>query len=75
MVAANFSLSWDQVDGIMKRAIRRELSRRKKSTPKQMGIDEAAFQKRHEYVSVILDKNNDAVIDILDDRKSLTISN
>jgi transposase len=73
-VAENFSLSWDQVDGIMQRAIRRGLSRREKGVPRDIGIDETAYQRHHEYVTVILDKDNDAVIDILDDRKSSTLS-
>ena len=73
-VAKNFSLSWDQVDRIMQRAIRRGLSRREKSAPENIGVDETAFQRRHEYVTVVLDKDNDAVIDILDDRKSSTFS-
>ncbi|MDY7027920.1 MAG: helix-turn-helix domain-containing protein [Spirochaetota bacterium] len=72
-VAENFSLSWDQVDRIMSHAVERGLKRRKKSSPKHIGIDETAFQKRHEYVTVILDKDNDTVIDILDDRKSKTL--
>jgi len=71
--AKNFSVSWDQVDGIMERAVRRGLARREKSSPEHIGIDETAFQKRHEYVTVILDKDHDAVIDILDDRKAATL--
>jgi transposase len=74
-VAENFSLSWDQVDRIMSRAVERGLKRRKKSSPKHIGIDETAFQKRHEYVTVILDKDDDTVIDILEDRKSKTLDN
>ena len=73
-VAENFSLSWDQVDRIMNRAVQRGLKRRKKSSPKHIGIDETAFQKRHEYVTVILDKDTDTVIDILDDRKAKTLN-
>lgn len=72
-VADNFGLSWDEVDGIMTRAVRRGLARRKKTTPKNIGIDETAFQKRHEYVTVILDKDSDVIIDILDDRKAETL--
>ena len=72
-VAENFSLSWDQVDGIMQRAVTRGLERRKKSNPEHIGVDETSFQKRHEYVTVILDKDQDAVIDVLEDRKSETL--
>jgi len=74
-VAENFSLSWDQVDRIMERAVERGLRRRKKSCPQHIGIDETAFQRRHEYVTVILDKDEDTVIDILDDRKAKTLDN
>jgi len=72
-VAENFSLSWDQVDGIMQRAVKRGQERRKQTIPEHIGIDETSFQKRHEYVSVILDKDKDSVIDVLDDRKSKTV--
>jgi len=73
-VADNFSISWDQVDGIMQRAVSRGLKRRQQSMPEQIGIDETSFQKRHEYVTVILDKQRNVVIDILEDRKSATLS-
>jgi transposase len=74
-VAENFLLSWDQVDRMMSRAVDRGLKRRKKNTPEHIGIDETAFQRRHEYVTVILDKDTDTVIDILDDRKAKTLNN
>lgn len=43
------------------------------TTPKKIGIDETAFQKRHEYITIVLDKVNDVIIDILDDRKVETL--
>ena len=57
-VAENFGISWDEVDGIMGRAVKRGLARRNKTEPKHIGIDETSFQKRHEYVKVILDKEH-----------------
>nr|AGS54171.1 transposase [uncultured bacterium contig00051] len=72
-VAENFKLSWDEVDGIMQRAVKRGLSRRKKHKVKNMGIDETSYQKHHEYVTVILDKDRDSVIDVLDDRTAETL--
>jgi transposase len=72
-VAENFGISWDEVDGIMSRAVTRGLKRRKISEPKNIGIDETSFQKHHEYVTVILDKDNDVIINILDDRKAETL--
>lgn len=72
-VAENFRLSWDEVDGIMSRAVNRGLARRQKTAPKRIGIDETSYQKHHQYVTVILDKDTDSVIDILDDRKAITL--
>ena len=72
-VAKNLNLSWDEVDGIKSRAVKRGLARRKKSYPKNIGIDETSYQKHHNYVTVILDKDKDTVIDILEDRKSETL--
>ncbi|GAB1484218.1 hypothetical protein MASR2M78_30360 [Treponema sp.] len=74
-VAKQLGLSWDEVDGIMQRAVRRGLLRRNQTKPKHIGIDETAFQKRHEYVTVLLDKDTDSVIDILEDRKAVTVRN
>ncbi|MBD3346113.1 MAG: ISL3 family transposase [Chitinivibrionales bacterium] len=66
-------LSWDQVDTIRRRAVQRGLARRKKCKPKALGIDETSFQKRHEYVTVIVDQKTHAVMDVLDDRKQQTL--
>ncbi len=74
-VAENFKLSWDEVDGIMQRAIDRGLSQRKRKSVKAIGIDETSYQKRHEYVTVILDKEQDCVLDVLDDRTADTVGN
>ena len=72
-MAENFNLSWDEVDGIMQRAVKRGLARRKVEAVFNMGIDETSYQKRHEYITVLLDKDNARVIDVLDDRKAETL--
>jgi transposase len=73
-VGAMFDLSWDQVAGIQERAVRRGLAKRQKVSPKNIGVDETSFQKRHEYVTVILDKDQNTVLEILQDRKAETLS-
>jgi transposase len=73
-VAENFGISWDEVDGIMSRAVARGLKHRAIIKTTCIGIDETSFQKRHEYVTVVLDKENDIVIDILEDRKGKTLN-
>jgi len=72
-VAEYFTITWDQVDGISSRAVKRGMERRKIIKTKHIGIDETSYQKYHEYVTVILDKENDNVIDILHDRKAETL--
>lgn len=73
-VGSMFDLSWDQIAGIQERAVRRGLAKRKKVSPKNIGVDETSFQKRHEYVTVILDKDRSTVLDILQDRQAETLS-
>src|SRR5215469_1068999 len=72
-VAENFRLSWDEVDGIMQRAVKRGLSRRQKQKIRNLGIDETSYQKGHKYSTIILDKDSGSVIDVLDDRKAETL--
>jgi len=45
-------MSWDEVDGVMQRAVERGLKRRESQPLRRIGIDETSFQKRHEYVTV-----------------------
>jgi transposase len=73
-VGSMFDLSWDAVAGIQERAVRRGLAKRKKASPRNIGVDETSFQKRHEYVTVILDKDGNTVLDVLQDRKAESLS-
>ena len=66
-------LSWDEVAGIQERAVKRGLARRKKRPLEHVGVDETSFQKRHEYVTIILDRHRDVVLEVLDDRKAETL--
>jgi transposase len=69
-VADLLKLSWDEVAGIQERAVKRGLERRRKQPLTDIGIDETSYQKHHEYVTVILDRKRDIVLDVLDDRKA-----
>lgn len=72
-VGLMFDLSWDAVAGIQERAVKRGLAKRQKTAPKNIGVDETSFQKRHEYVTVVLDKDENSVLDVLQDRKAKTL--
>ena len=54
-VARRMRLSWDQVDGIMARAVRRGLDRREASQATRLGIDETSSKKHHKYVTIVAD--------------------
>ena len=66
-------LTWDEVDGIMERAVRRGLERREVQPIAHLAVDETSFQKRHEYVTVLLDRERNVVVDVLDDRSRETL--
>lgn len=72
-VANLLRLSWEQVDGVMSRAVKRGLARREVKATKHLGVDETAFQKKHEYVTVLLDQSSGVVLEVLDDRKAETL--
>ena len=67
-VAEQMHLSWDEVDGIMSRAVRRGLKRRRLRLPRHIGVDETSFQKRHEYVTVVSGSNGQ-VLHVADGRR------
>lgn len=68
-VAEQLRLSWDEVDGIVQRAVARGLLRRQRLPVRHLGIDETSFQRRHEYVTVVTDADSGNVLYVADDRK------
>lgn len=67
-VARQVGLSWAQVAGIQDRAVRRGLARRCLTPPQLIGIDETSFQKRHEYVTNVVDLEAGVVLHVADGR-------
>lgn len=67
-VARQLRLTWDEVDGIQQRAVKRGLERRKLEAPRYAGVDETSFQKRHEYVTVVSDLEKGRVLYVADGR-------
>lgn len=68
-VAQQLRLSRDEVDGIQQRAVKRGLARRKPEALRRLGIDETAFQRRHEYVTVVTSHDGARVLHVADDRR------
>jgi len=65
-VARSMRLSWEEVDGIMGRAVKRGLSRRENVLPDGICVDETSFQKRHEYVTVVTDHESGKIVHVAD---------
>jgi transposase len=71
-VSKQLSLSWNAVDGIMKRAVARGIARRGVQSFKQIGVDETCFKKGHDYVTVISNQAGH-VLAVEDDRKKSSL--
>jgi transposase len=67
-VARQLRLTWDQVSGIQARAVARGLARRSIEDVTLIGVDETSFQKRHEYVTSVVDLVNPKVLHVADGR-------
>jgi transposase len=72
-VARRMHLSWDEIDGIKQRAVRRGLARRKLEDIRRVGVDETSYQKHHEYVTLVNDLKRPRVLFVADDRKSTSL--
>ena len=68
-VAKQLRLTWDEVDGVMQRAVKRGLLRRKRVKVRNVGVDETSFRKRHDYVTIVTDLDESVVLHVADDRK------
>lgn len=67
-VRKQLKLSWNAVDGIMTRAVKRGLARIKKPLcARHMNVDEVAFKKGHRYITAISDRDGRALA-LTDDR-------
>lgn len=68
-VSRRLNLSWNAVDGIMSRAVKRGLDRRKRLFVKNLAVDEVSSKKGHKYVTII-SNGKGIVIEITDDRSA-----
>jgi transposase len=72
-VAERMGLSWDEVHGIMDRAVKRGLARRQAEQVPRLGVDEKAFRKRHRYVTIVTDLDRGRVLYVAKDRKQTSL--
>ena len=73
-VSRRLGVSWNAIDGIMQRAVRRGLERRQtRGGHAHLCVDETAFRKRHDYVTVVTDRETGQVIHVGEDRRKETL--
>jgi len=68
-VAEQLGLSWDEIHGILDRAVRRGLARRQAEPIPYLGVDEKAFRKGHNYLTIVNDLTGGRVLYVAPDRK------
>jgi transposase len=61
-------ISWDEAHGIMQRAVERGLSRRERTVPVRIGVDEKALAKGHRYATLVNDLDRAVVVDVAEGR-------
>lgn len=60
--------SWGEAAGFLARVVQRGLQPRAMTPARNFGIDETAFQRRHEYVTVLTDPDHPRVRYVADNR-------
>ena len=68
-VAGQLGLSWDEIHGIMERAVKRGLRRRQAEPISRLGVDEKAFRKGQKYFTLVNDLTRGRVLYVAEDRK------
>jgi len=61
-------MGWDQVRGVMERAVERGMARRTTDEITFIGVDEKALLKRHRYVTLVYDLKTKVVLEVMPDR-------
>lgn len=66
-------ISWDEIDGIMKRAVKRGMKRRSDEPVSYIGIDEKSFLSGHRYVTILTDISGKRVLDVAENRDTQAV--
>ena len=72
-VGEQLHLSWDEIHGIMERAVERGLTRRQAEAIPQLGVDEKAFRKGHKYLTLVNDLRRNRVLYVAEGREQSSL--
>ena len=67
------NVSWDEVDGIMDRAVKRGLSRKEAKICEGIAVDETSARKGHNYLTIVTSHEEGAVEFVGEGRKEATL--
>ena len=72
-VAKQLHLSWDEIHGIMKRAVKRGLNRRKRENVAHIGVDEKSHRRGFKFLTLVNDLDRGRVLYIAPDREQSSL--
>src|SRR5215813_7411542 len=72
-VGEQLRLNWDEIHGIMERAVERGLVRRQAEKIPYLGVDEKAFRKGHKYLTLVNDLSRNRVLYVAQDREQRSL--
>jgi len=72
-VGEQLGLSWDEIHGIMERAVERGLKRREAESVAKIGVDEKAFRKGHSYFTLVNDLERGRVLCVAEGRQQASL--
>jgi transposase len=72
-VGDQLQLSWDEIHGILERAVKRGLARRRAEEIPHLGVDEKAFRKGHKYLTLVNDLKRNRVLYVAEDREQSSL--
>jgi transposase len=72
-VGERLGLSWDEIHGIMERAVERGLERRQAEKLPALGVDEKAFRKGQKYFTLVNDLERSRVLYVAEDRTQASL--
>src|SRR5207245_4010380 len=72
-VGGHLGRSWDEIYGIMERAVERGLARRQAEEIPYLGVDEKAFRKGHKYLTLVNDLQRSRVLYVAEDREQSSL--
>jgi transposase len=73
-VARRLGLTWEEANGIIERAVRRGLARRPSMAGRRLGIDEHSYLKHFQFVTMVVDLDEQTVLHVADDRTAETLA-